>query len=1091
MNEKTLLSFFWDLASTNETTRVDTAINLINHLQSCDRAFEKNEEIEDSKSDDLKYTLNRLVKGLASSRKAARQGFAMALIEIVLLFDSISVEDILELMKESLTVTKNSSAQEERDAYIGQIFGLFIIGRAVCLAKNQKNERIELSSINLIIENLKELSTKKSYLQETCYKAIVDLVSMLQFSDFHQHILPILENDLKCKWERYSPDCLFLVLTLLRLFKHELKGKYFKKSWTNPNFDSKESYPILAKILQNSHNAHPRVHIVWQEVFSFMLMSEKADFKKFWLIVVDENLFQSSHERKFLGFKLLEKVLPMLSVDQVEIVFSPQLMRCLFNSLAHDTNYLYPATKQMMESIGSGIIQQEKQELISAVVMQLLTRNGNICFDAITKTKTVENLIPKLRLEDLPDLISCLKEMFVTTDKILEDTEDSGTQLLMEKKREGVLNLFSSLIRCKQLNHTKSWVLDVVYFVFENAYFVKLSSTPLSPRTRVLCQQRFKAILGELASLPQNNTEAILYGKISESTVQGKRHGYADDGRLWISHIMQHAKELIQNRTSAISVEIPWDNEAHKVFKKTLKIVKKLEKKTNDLSPEENAFILMFLYVGVELFVDVKQAKEILEDLFHCYENVTTKTSTDSQEENEPHWMDVVTEILLSLITESSNFRRQVVDQVFNIIVPHLTSSSLKIILEAVHPRSGLYEDTELHSEENEDFEQEKQLQEESDDDSESDDLSDDDIDDDAKDPVDPLLKIDLQAALGNAAVNEKDGDSDESGQSESDLDDDDMMQLDEALSEIFKQRLRTKHDKKKVEDARKTLLHFKLRVLDLVEILVKKRPKDEIILELIQPLLEVIHVCLADRDSKTLGERAKGIFKNKLCSIKKAPHLSSSYIENVHMNIEFLLEQAKKAPSVTMVTLLSSGCLFLIRQLRGNEEANCSNGKKTKQNSDERLSESKHINSARVIKAYGEALEDFMLHRSTNLHPVIFQELVSRFPDIGWGLAEDLVTYITKGINNFRKIQACAMLSQLISRTAHFKDNRIKSIAKPLQEAFQLVFVDSSSPNTELKAKHLRQILKLAAQFVKQLKADSEEQVGQKIKRKTKKEAQ
>lgn len=43
MNEKTLLSFFWDLASTNETTRVDTAINLINHLQSCDKAFEKNE----------------------------------------------------------------------------------------------------------------------------------------------------------------------------------------------------------------------------------------------------------------------------------------------------------------------------------------------------------------------------------------------------------------------------------------------------------------------------------------------------------------------------------------------------------------------------------------------------------------------------------------------------------------------------------------------------------------------------------------------------------------------------------------------------------------------------------------------------------------------------------------------------------------------------------------------------------------------------------------------------------------------------------------------------------------------------------------
>ena len=47
----------------------------------------------------------------------------------------------------------------------------------------------------------------------------------------------------------------------------------------------------------------------------------------------------------------------------------------------------------------------------------------------------------------------------------------------------------------------------------------------------------------------------------------------------------------------------------------------------------------------------------------------------------------MVTEILLSLLTEAPNLRRQVVDQVFNIIVPHLTSSSLKIILEVGEKR--------------------------------------------------------------------------------------------------------------------------------------------------------------------------------------------------------------------------------------------------------------------------------------------------------------------------------------------------------------------------------------------------------------------
>jgi DNA polymerase phi len=59
----------------------------------------------------LSYTLKRLIKGLASSRKAARQGFAMALTEIILMFDTITVEDIINFMKDSLTVTKSSSSQ--------------------------------------------------------------------------------------------------------------------------------------------------------------------------------------------------------------------------------------------------------------------------------------------------------------------------------------------------------------------------------------------------------------------------------------------------------------------------------------------------------------------------------------------------------------------------------------------------------------------------------------------------------------------------------------------------------------------------------------------------------------------------------------------------------------------------------------------------------------------------------------------------------------------------------------------------------------------------------------------------------------------
>jgi hypothetical protein len=61
------------------------------------------------------------------------------------------------------------------------------------------------------------------------------------------------------------------------------------------------------------------------------------------------------------------------------------------------------------------------------------------------------------------------------------------------------------------------------------------------------------------------------------------------------------------------------------------------------------------------------------------------------------------------------------------------------------------------------------------------------------------LFKVDLQAALGNALANEQD-DENEAEQSDSDLDDEAMMKLDGMLSDVFKQHLKAKEEKKKIK---------------------------------------------------------------------------------------------------------------------------------------------------------------------------------------------------------------------------------------------------------------------------------------------------
>ena len=44
--------------------------------------------------------------------------------------------------------------------------------------------------------------------------------------------------------------------------------------------------------------------------------------------------------------------------------------------------------------------------------------------------------------------------------------------------------------------------------------------------------------------------------------------------------------------------------------------------------------------------------------------------------------MEVLTEVLLSLLTKTSSLFRHVVDQVFIILAPHLTHNALNMILE-------------------------------------------------------------------------------------------------------------------------------------------------------------------------------------------------------------------------------------------------------------------------------------------------------------------------------------------------------------------------------------------------------------------------
>lgn len=62
-------------------------------------------------TEDLSYAIQRLVKGIGSSRKGARQGYGTALAEVLSHFDGIQSETVHGLMQEHLTVKGSFTGQ--------------------------------------------------------------------------------------------------------------------------------------------------------------------------------------------------------------------------------------------------------------------------------------------------------------------------------------------------------------------------------------------------------------------------------------------------------------------------------------------------------------------------------------------------------------------------------------------------------------------------------------------------------------------------------------------------------------------------------------------------------------------------------------------------------------------------------------------------------------------------------------------------------------------------------------------------------------------------------------------------------------------
>lgn len=903
-----LRDHYYKLGSELPQERIDGAVALIKELSAVDSPEEWD------------YALNRLIKGLNTSRQSARFGFSMALTElaqelIVKKDYDLTVSSFIDRILEVIQIKVGMKGKDERAALFGRLFGLqaLINSRLIFKKEFTSNEDL-LKFVNCLLD----LATIKSWLRET---TIFTLCAFLKQCVLTKELaLFILQKfndaDLNLTSEGVA---IYLAIPLDLRLKVCPKVSNLKSTWKNYDPLSRGNLPTLAKALNDVGDVSdpeepegkskgqnkkqkgswsPRVHFIWDLLIAQMLEdSSDADevpakkrktnkskaknvnvessisLKEFWKVVVDEALFseKSSHERKYWGFEIFEKTFLMVTSENISSIITPNLLRCLINQSSQPNRMLNKVSLKVLSFIKNECTKNPLKA--PATLACLIDPNYGGCwnFDLITKSKTTESLINVLNQK--PEIVNSdflvleqIQSLLVTTftKSLSENPTTEELKTPNDNVQKWCLNLLLQLIRGNKMYLQKSyrWVEEILKLIITHGFFITKSKPMVSVNVRNLCVDRLSSILGDIIHVKRDGSSWSLY---------------------CINTIRALEQSDLYKPVQTLDAELA---EVKQECQQLLEAVEQLKAKPSD---KVYSFELLFSMVLLQIYMGDEDSFSVINELKICFEN--TFDDNDNSESSV-----VLTELILSFISKKSALLRKFSYIIWESLlcqrdengVIRANEECLQLLFNILVSREnkegqkGLFDDEDNFApegEEDEEKEEEEEEEEEEEDDDEDDSNSDEEADTTNATEVDKDTNLKLAQALGiptgsSGEVKFEDlssGDDDSSYESDS-MDDDEMMAMDDQLSKIFKERrdilsnTETGNKRKtEVAEAREQMVFFKHRVLDLLEIFIRAQPDSHLTFLMIKPIIIVIDLTL----DKNIGSKAHKLLKTKLSKIK------------------------------------------------------------------------------------------------------------------------------------------------------------------------------------------------------------------------------
>lgn len=231
----------------------------------------------------------------------------------------------------------------------------------------------------------------------------------------------------------------------------------------------------------------------------------------------------------------------------------------------------------------------------------------------------------------------------------------------------------------------------------------------------------------------------------------------------------------------------------------------------------------------------------------------------------------------------------------------------------------------------------------------ESDDEDEDDNESSGNDLEEAIFEAKLAEALGTHRA-DKDLNEDDSEGSDADMNDDEMEEIDTQLVKVFKARRDALGQKKDKKDAKENMINFKNRVLDLLEIYVKKCHSKILALDLLLPLLRLTRRSTV----KQISNKAANVLREytKHCKGAALPKLDDE-IEPVWELLKSIHTEATHSGPPAHASACSQASLLVVKTLVAHDRETI----------------------AGVVDVYGETRKAQLISKKCHVQPSFFTD--------------------------------------------------------------------------------------------------------------------